>query len=343
VAGATKVVAMERPNVLRWDGGPGHYEVWYLSLTDASSSTGLWIRYTLRAPSDGAAGECALWVMAMQRDGYRLGRKLTLPIAQLHARDDPFHLTLGEADLSDRGMAGGFGDVSWELSWQPSKPAPDHVHPLLRRARIAKTVLELPHPDLAVSGTVRLGDRDLQLDGARGGLAHLWGAKHAGRWAWAHTNDLSGLDGSPRPGAYLDGVSVIVPRLGRDVGPSTPVVGHLLGEPFAATAPHRVLRAPSRFALTSWHFEAVDGKRRVVGEVDAPRASLVGVVYHDPDGERVWCYNSEVASMRAVVFDRSARGRFGWTLRDTLVADGRAHFEYAQRSPVGDVEVLVGG
>jgi hypothetical protein len=176
---------MERPNALRWDGGPGHYEVWYLSLTAASGDarTGLWIRYTLRAPNDGTAGECALWVMAMAPGGDRLARKLTLPIAELRARDDPFHLTVGDADLSDRGMAGGFGDVSWELSWEPSKPAPDHVHPLLRRARVAKTTLVLPHPDLAVSGVVSLAGRELRLDGARGGQAHLWGAKHAGRWA----------------------------------------------------------------------------------------------------------------------------------------------------------------
>jgi len=31
----------------------------------------------------------------------------------------------------------------------------------------------------------------------------------------------------------------------------------------------------------------------------------------------------------------------GWTPRDTLVADGRAHFEYAQREPVDGVELLV--
>jgi hypothetical protein len=79
----------------------------------------------------------------------------------------------------------------------------------------------------------------------------------------------------------------------------------------------------------------------VVGEVDAPRGSLVGVTYHDPDGDPAYCYNSEVASMRVNLWDRTSRGRSGWLLRDTLVADGNAHFEYAQRTPVDGVELLV--
>jgi hypothetical protein len=45
--------------------------------------------------------------------------------------------------------------------------------------------------------------------------------------------------------------------------------------------------------------------------------------------------------MRIFVWDRTSRGRFGWSLRDTLVADGRAHFEYAQREPVDGLELLV--
>jgi hypothetical protein len=48
-----------------------------------------------------------------------------------------------------------------------------------------------------------------------------------------------------------------------------------------------------------------------------------------------------VASIRLSVFDRTARGRFGWTLRDTLVAHGRAHFGYGQRASVADVELLL--
>ena len=327
-------------NALRWDGAPGHYEVYYLSATDPDRGLGLWIRYTLRAPLHGPA-DCALWFMAMDRDGMRFAHKTTHPIDALDVRRHPFHLALGGADLTNRGMAGDVDGVAWELSWEPSLSAAEHVHPLLARSGIAKTVLVLAHPDLAVHGTVRFGGRDLVLDGVRGGQAHLWGSKHAARWTWAHANDLRGEDGAPRPGTYLDGVSVFVPRLGRELGPSTPVVGRFGGEDFRSTSPVDVARNRSRFGLTAWTFEARDGSRKVVGEVEAPHDALVGVTYHDPDGDLAYCYNSEVATMRLFVWHRVARGRFGWALRDTLVADGTAHFEYAQRAPVDGVPLLV--
>lgn len=328
---------MSDHNALRWDGGPGHYEVHYLSLTDRTTGTGVWLRSTMRAPLDGPA-ECSLWCMAMDRDGLRLARKGTWPIDRLVAETDPFRLAVADSELTDHGYRGAFEDVAWDLSWTPTLPAVEHVHPLLRRARIAKTVLVLPHPDLAVSGTIRLPDRELVLDGARGGQAHLWGTKHALRWAWVHTNDLATADGAPAPEAYVDAVSVVVPRFGREVGPSTPVVARVLGEDLMATAPLTVLRAPSAFGLDTWAFEAVAGRRKLVCTVEAPRASLVGVTYDDPDGEQVRCYNSEVATMRVEVHDRAAR-RAGWVHRETLVADGTAHFESAQREPVPGVEL----
>jgi hypothetical protein len=328
-------------NALQWDGSPGHYEVYYLSATDPQSGIGLWIRYTMLAKA-GGGGESALWFMAMSQDGdVRVGRKQSLPLDQLHAETDPFRLTIGDAELTDRGMAGGFDDVAWELRWEPTPRPYEHVHPFLRRAKIAKTVLVLPHADLAVSGTARIGERELTLDGIRGGQAHLWGSKHANRWAWMHCNDFTGLDGSPREGDFLDAVSVYVPRFGREIGPSTPIVGRLLGEDFASTSPLVVTRNRSHFGLTSWHFETVGGKRRIAVEVDAPRESLVGVTYHDPDGEIPYCYNSEVASARVFVNDRARNVKGGWILRDTLQSRGRAHFEYAQRETVPDVPLLV--
>jgi hypothetical protein len=238
-------------------------------------------------------------------------------------------------------MRGAVGGARWELSWEPRLPAYEHVHPLLQKAKVAKTVLVLPHADIAITGRVEFDGRELALDGARGGQAHLWGSKHATRWAWAHCNDFTSLDGAPRPETFVDGVSVVVDRFGREIGPSTPVVGRFGGEDFRATGPLAVVRHPSRFALTSWRFEARDGKRKIVGEVDAPRSSLVGVTYHDPDGDKAYCYNSEAASMRLFVWEKAARGRFGWRLQDTLDAPGRAHFEYAQREPIAGMELHV--
>jgi hypothetical protein len=169
----------------------------------------------------------------------------------------------------------------------------------------------------------------------------VWGTRHAARWAWAHCNDLRTLEGERRSGTFVDAVSAYAARGGRELGPATPVVGRFGGEDFAATDPLAVVRAKSRFGLSTWRFEARSGRRKVVGEVDAPRQTLAGVTYHDPDGTPAYCYNSEVASMRLFVWDRTARGRFGWVLRDTLVADGRAHFEYGQRATVADVELLL--
>jgi hypothetical protein len=73
--------------------------------------------------------------------------------------------------------------------------------------------------------------------------------------------------------------------------------------------------------------------------VDADRDLLAGVTYHDPDGEPAYCYNTETASIRIQVYER-ARRVGGWAHRKTLVGRGRAHFEYASRTPVPGLELL---
>lgn len=320
-------------NAMQWTRAPGFYEVWYLTLTDRRTGTGLWIRYTLLAPN-GGGGEatCALWFLAMKPGKAPIGRKATFPIAELGVRDEPFELRIADAVLSDRNARGAFEDVAWDLDWEPPPRAHEHVHPLLRRAHIAKTVLTLPHGDVALSGRVTLPGAELELDATKGGQAHLWGTKHASSWAWLHCNDLETVEREPYRG-FVDGVSVLVPRFGREIGPSTPMVGELGGTAFASTSPVRVVGNASRFGLTSWTFEARDGARRLVGEVDAPREELAGVTYHDPDGEHAYCYNAETASLRLQVWD-------GDQCTQRLVAPGRAHFEYAQREPVPGIPLL---
>ena len=328
----------DRANVLRWDGRPGHYEVYYLTLTDPVTGVGAWIRYTMLAPlpSTGEPATASLWFLAMdpRADGGSVfGVKETVPIDELSSEADPFALRIGAATLRDGAMSGSLRDASWDLRWTPGRSY-EHVSPVLRRAKLAATVLTLPHADVELEGEIAFNGRRIELAGSRGGQAHLWGSKHANSWAWVHCNDFTTLDGTPAADTFVDGVSVYVKRLGREVGPSTPVVGRIDGRDFRSTSPLHVVSNPSNFALTGWRFEAVDGSRKLVCEVDANRRQLAGVTYHDPDGEQAYCYNSETGSMRMHVFERAKRQLGGWVHRRTLVSAGHAHFEYAQRSPV---------
>jgi hypothetical protein len=333
-----------RWNDLQWNGDPGHYEVYYITFTDPASGIGVWIRYTMVAPLEetGEPATCSLWFCSMDPhspDG-NVGRKTSFPAGALSTGREPFRLRIGDAWLSDEGMVGAIEDggtpVAWDLEWRPSLPAYGHVHPVLRAARIAKTILFLPHPDLQIRGTIEIGDRRLDVTGARAGQAHLWGSKHATRWAWAHCNDFGG-----RADTFVDGVSVFVPRFGRELGPNTPFVARVEGRDLLSTGPVAVRSNKSDFDLTSWRFAARAGRRKLAGSVSTRREDLVGVTYHDPDGELAYCYNTEVADMRLEVYERSRPGG-DWRQTDELQADGTAHFEYAQREPVEGVELKIG-
>ncbi len=165
---------MRALNDLRWEGEPGHYEVWFLTLADRGSGLGIWIRFAMHAPLDGPA-DCSLWFAAMDRDGMRFGTREMFPVEQLSGASDPFRLIIGDAELSDRGTAGGFGDVQWELRWTPGERPGLPVHPLVERAKLARTMYVIPQPRIAIEGSVTFGGRTVELSGALGAQAHLWG------------------------------------------------------------------------------------------------------------------------------------------------------------------------
>jgi hypothetical protein len=337
--------AVRNPNALRWDGRPGHYEVHYLTLTDGRTGTGVWIRYSVLAPlgQSAAGAQCALWVTMVdprEQPAGRVARRASFGTEQLRARTDPFELSIPGATLTDLSSSGTLDDCAWDLRWSAAPVGYEQVHPAARRAGLANSELVLVHPDLSIDGELTVGGRRLEVSGARGQQAHLWGRKHARAWAWVHCNDFTSADGMPRPGCFVDGVSAVVVAGRRVVGTGTPVVASLGGRELRSISPLRVLANHSLISLTGWQFEALGKGLKVTGEVDASRDQLVGVTYHDPDGELAYCYNSTTASMRVNVYER-ARSVSRWRHVDALMARGSALFEFAQRTPVADIELSI--
>ena len=158
-------------------------------------------------------------------------------------------------------------------------------------------MLFLPHPDVVIVRHGRHGTGAASTSRReRGGQAHLWGSKHATRWAWAALQRLRPTTANRRD-TFVDGVSVFVPRFGRELGPNTPVVARIGSRDLMSISPLAVQRNQSDFGPMGWTFEAQDARRKLECSVTARPEDLVGVTYHDPDGELAYCYNTEVADL----------------------------------------------
>ena len=285
--GKRQRTAMGRPS--------GHYEVYYLTVTDPRTGVGLWIRYTMVAP-DPQTGEpptCSLWFLAMDpRPGAQaptVARKATYGIDRLRSEREPFELTIADATLTDRGMAGAFEDVAWELRWTPAARAYEPIHPLLQRLKLAKTVLVIPHAHAPIEGIVTLpGGESLELSGSAAGRptcgapstrARGPGSTATTSRAPTENRPTRSSTRSRRPCRGSDGSSARTPRSSARID----------GAEFRSTSPLRILRNGSSYGLDGWKFEATDGALRVVGGVEPVRDQLAGVTYHDPDGQLAYC------------------------------------------------------
>ena len=131
-----------------------------------------------------------------------------------------------------------------------------------------------------MSGSVRLGDRTVELDHWPAMVGHNWGTQHAERWMWLHGALLDGRSSN----TWLD---VAIGRL--KVGPyTTPWIAngalsldgrrHRIGGIGKARAT-KVVETPE-----GCEFTLPGTGVRVRGRVLARRQDLVGWVYADPDG-----------------------------------------------------------
>lgn len=323
-------------NRMRWTPGKrGHYEGWYVAFNNPEAGRGYWIRYSMVAPSDAELQPvCQSWFMRSYQAGIPRNRAVRqgFPIADLSAADEPFEVRVGENRLHDGGCSGTLGkDIAWDLSFErlldPIRPTPEWG------ARMATCYLE-PSPLMKVTGTIREGSEETSIDGWLGEQAHVFGVRHSQRWHWAECKHLGA------PGRAFTGFAAW-PRL---PGPERTVTSLFLdladGRRLMRNSGLDLLKARTAHTPEGWQFDAEYGRERLAGSIVPHLEDLIGVTYHDPSGQPVYCYHSELADLTLRYYTRSRRGGT-WELQERIDAPASSAFEYGSVEPLPGVPLLL--
>lgn len=305
----------------RWDGRRGRLEVWYDTFTDPRTGDGFWLHHELVAPLAGVPYAHG-WVAAFPADA-----------APAWERFGPHPVAGGEwfeagpvraAAGLRRGEA---GSARWELRYEDGSDPLFTFPAAAWRRELLPSSQVVASPAASFSGTLQVGGRTFELEGARGAAARIYGRGNAQRWAWLHA-DLGHGD-----------VLEVVAAVGR-----RPALRHLppaafvrlraggLGGSGELDWPRSSLAAAPRFGAHlgagEWSVRGRVGSRRLQVSVRLPPERCVVVGYTDPDGESATCTNTERADAHVVV-EADAGGR--WEVTGDWDLRASAHSELGTR------------
>jgi hypothetical protein len=276
--------------------GRGGYESFYVKVAAPDRSRALWIRYTVnQRPHESPRG--SLWFTWFDPvDGAPVASKVTPDAPPGVAAGEFLHVgggSFGPGFLRGAAPADGL-DVSWDLSYRgPAEPLWHLPRPWMYTAPLPRTKLLSPLPRAAMSGTVRVNDRSVELDGWPGMVGHNWGTEHAERWIWLQGALFDGRG----PDTWLD-VALGRLKLGRFTTPwvangvlSVDGRRHRIGGLGRARST-RVVETPE-----GCDFRLPGPGLTLRGRVSARRQDLVGWVYADPDGSEHHTVNCSVSDL----------------------------------------------
>jgi hypothetical protein len=322
-------------NLCRWDGHSApHYEVWFLTLNHRESQRGFWFRYTIEAPValDNSRPSAALWAAVFNRKSpernFGLMREYEIDQFSFGGRED-FSLKLGDGCFALSNSVGrvtnGDHTVEWDLNYIPCETTYNHVsRALIHLARPSSFVCS-PNLDTRFSGWVSIDGENITLEDEPGCQSHLWGRKHVDDWVWVHSNAFEN-----HPGTVFEGLAA-QPRRARL---KLPRVQSLYlrhrGEEHRFTRLRLVEQWHRKLGMGYWSFAAMNSRVYIEGAAQCRLRDMLQAEYSDPDGERLFCINSEVANLKIRLFRRTHGVR--WRHVETIKAYATAHVEHASRT-----------
>jgi len=286
----------------------GHYESFYLKLTQPGGGRGAWIRHTVhRRP--GEPFTCALWFVLFDHDaaGPRATKRQFGP-DQLDAPEHSY-IRVADAALGEGRATGSVSTDALEASWDltfSDQHEPFHHLPrdFLYNAPLPKTKFLSPYPNAVYDGSVTVAGEVIPVEGWRGMVGHNWGAEHAERWVWVQGAGFEGRS----PEDYFD---MAVGRI-KVAGMTTPWVGNAMlslgGVEHRLGGFERIRSTKVQERPTECSFGLTGKDVKLTGRVSAPAKDFVAWIYADPVGPE---HNTLNCSISDLELDVEIGGRPG--------------------------------
>lgn len=304
--------------------GAGHYESFYIKATRPGGGLGLWLRHTVhKRPGAEPTGSLWLTLFDAEADG-PVATKLTVPSDRLSVPESGY-IQIADARLEPGRAVGELStealSAKWDLTFEDRHEAFHHLpYGFLYSAPLPRTKLLSPHPGALYSGTLTVGDREIELDRWPGMVGHNWGAEHAERWVWIQG---AGFDGNGGAG-YLD---IGAGRI--KIGPlTTPWVAnaalYMDGELHRLGGLDRIRSTEIAERPTGCDFRLTGKGVKVRGSVRAEPPAFVGWTYADPDGGEHNTVNCSISDLELEV-EREGQAP------ERLTVTGAAAYELGMR------------
>lgn len=315
--GSVRIVRPELDlDARRWHGRHPRLEVWYQTVTDPTTGTGLWFHHELRSTAVGRA-EAHGWVGVFPPDSSPMVERFGPDPVDASTASPWFESR--EVVSAPGHLRGTTGDVSWDLTYD-DPAAPLHTFPTWSwRREVLPATQVVTAPTARFSGWVTWSEGRLDLTDARGAAARIYGHANAQRWGWLHA-DLG-------DGDVLEVVAAVGRRPGLRLLPPLVFLRLRHGDLDWPSTPG-LPRFRAELGLPNWRVRGRVGNRRLTVRVTQQPERCVRMLYRDPDGAGATCTNTERADAEILLEERMA-GRWRTEARWTL--DGTAHAEIGHR------------
>ncbi len=308
---------LARPQSLmapRWRGERGRLEVWYTTITDPRTGTGVWIHHELVAPTTGPPARCHGWIALFPPDAPPVVERF-----ESAALDTGIEMGVDGATA----LVGVSRTHAWRLAQVAAGPPLFTFPAWAWRSSLLPVAQIVPTPSARYTGSISGPDGRIDLVDAPGATARIHSRGHARRWAWLHADldadsvleIVSGVS-AHGPLRHLPPMTFLRLRSGGVVWPS-------------ADSQLCVPAFRTRLGFPRWSVSGRIGRTRLRADITLDPARTLDIEYAGPDGRRATCRNSERADATVVV-ERKVRG--SWVPRRTGHLAGTAHAEVGREN-----------